>query len=182
MGDRIILVDVLDREVGSAEKLEAHRQPLLHRAFSIFLLDREEGRMLLQRRAEGKYHSGGLWANSCCSHPRVGEELLPAARRRLREELGVALAGPLEEWGAFVYYHQFAADLYEYEYDHVLVGDYRGDVKPDPEEIGAAEWVAFSRLERELVSEPRKFAPWFRTAAPLVLRGLRERAGTAQSQ
>ena len=180
MEDRIILVDPLDREIGSAEKLEAHRKPLLHRAFSIFLVDREGGRMLLQRRAEGKYHSGGLWANSCCSHPRVGEALQPAARRRLREELGVELAGPLWEWGSFVYCHRFAPDLYEYEYDHVLVGDYRGEATPDPEEIGAVEWVTFSRLERELVEEPQKFAPWFFTAAPLVLRGLRERGGAAQ--
>ncbi|MBQ3301101.1 MAG: isopentenyl-diphosphate Delta-isomerase, partial [Eggerthellaceae bacterium] len=138
--DRIILVDEQDREVGSEEKLTAHRTPLLHRAFSIFLYDDtgEEPRLLLQQRAYGKYHSGGLWANSCCSHPRVGEVLAEATVRRLQEELGVAGVA-LTEVGSFVYCHKFRDDLYEHEFDHVFVGRYAGPVKPNPEEIARVE-------------------------------------------
>ncbi|MBR0373401.1 MAG: isopentenyl-diphosphate Delta-isomerase [Mogibacterium sp.] len=151
--DRIILVDEQDREVGSEEKLTAHRTPLLHRAFSIFLYDDtgEEPRLLLQQRAYGKYHSGGLWANSCCSHPRVGEVLAEATVRRLQEELGVAGVA-LTEVGSFVYCHKFRDDLYEHEFDHVFVGRYAGPVKPNPEEIARVEWVPVSRLRKDLQS------------------------------
>ena len=195
--NRIILVDGQDRETGSEEKLTAHRTPMLHRAFSIFLYDDsgEEVRLLLQQRAPGKYHSGGLWANSCCSHPRVGEVLAEATVRRLKEELGVD-GVPLTEVGSFVYCHKFRDDLYEHEFDHVFVGRYAGPVHPDPEEIARVEWIPVSRLRDELRSyEARRtaaagkpqadydplspdtysdpvFAPWFPKAASFVLEWL----------
>ena len=165
MEEELILVDVYDKAVGSAGKARAHREGLLHRAFSIFLCDGD--RLLLQRRAEGKYHSGGLWANSCCSHPRVGEALFDAAARRLREELGAAC--PLAEVGSFVYYHKFTDGLYEYEFDHVLLGRYAGPVRPNPEEISETEWVEAGRLAGDLLRRPERYSAWFRTAAPMVL-------------
>ena len=166
-----MLVDELDRETGSAEKLEAHRVPLLHRAFSVFLYDDsgEETRILLQQRAFGKYHSGGLWANACCSHPRAGEPLETAVVRRLEEELGVTGCSP-EEVGSFLYFHPFAEDLCEFEYDHVFVCRYAGEVRPDPEEIAQVEWVTEKRLREELKGPERgRFAFWFPIAASYVL-------------
>ncbi|MCR4963445.1 MAG: isopentenyl-diphosphate Delta-isomerase [Firmicutes bacterium] len=169
--DEIILVDALDRPAGSAEKMAAHRRPMLHRAFSIFLYDGD--RILLQKRAAGKYHSGGLWGNSCCSHPRAGEELLPAAHRRLTEELSCDC--PLEEIGSFVYFHRFADDLFEYEYDHVLIGAYAGPVQADPREIEEVKWCAAEEIMAGLLSRPEEYCAWFRTAAPMVFRRLQEK-------
>jgi isopentenyl-diphosphate delta-isomerase len=169
--DRIILVDVYDREVGGMEKMAAHRRPRLHRAFSVFLFDGDG--VLLQQRAAHKYHSGNLWTNSCCSHPRVGEELMPAASRRLREELGVS--APLQEIASFVYYHQFDENLYEYEFDHVLLGEYHGPTHPDPEEAARVEWVKTDRLALDLMERPQIYSAWFRTAAPIVLGHLAKR-------
>lgn len=158
--DRIILVDEADREVGSAEKLSAHRDGgRLHRAFSIVLFD-PRGRMLLQRRAAGKYHFGGLWTNACCGHPRPGEELAAAARRRLREELGVD--AELREVFSFVY---TASDprsgLTEREFDHVFVGALDADLRPDPDEIDALRWVDCAELLREVRAHPDRYTPWF---------------------
>ena len=169
--DLLILVDSLDREIGFCEKTPAHAAPLLHRAFSVFLVD-ASGRLLLQKRAAGKYHSGGLWANSCCSHPRRGEALMDAAHRRLQEELGVDC--PLAEIGSFVYCHRFADDLFEYEYDHVLIGCFDGPVSPNPEEIETTAWCAQQTLLDALRCHPERFAPWFLTAAPMVLAHLQK--------
>lgn len=168
--DNLILVDAWDEPIGTATKQQAHKSPLLHRAFSAFLMDGEQ--ILLQRRAEGKYHSGGLWANACCSHPRMGEEVIPSAQERLREELGMTC--PLREIGSFVYCHRFPDGLCEYEYDHVLVGYYHGSFLPDPEEIAELRWVSTQELDRELRTAPEEFAVWFRTAAPMVLRWMQE--------
>lgn len=166
--EQLILVDSQDREIGTVNKREAHSHPLLHRAFSVFLI--HDNTILLQKRAEGKYHSAGLWANSCCSHPRVGEELLASAEKRLLEELGMTC--PLREIGSFVYLHRFSDEMYEYEYDHVLVGDYFGAFHPDLDEIAELRWVSAADLSAELLREPGRFAPWFLTAAPMVLRHL----------
>ena len=162
----VTLVDLDDRPVGSAEKEEAHAKPLLHRAFSVFITDPEGKKMLLQRRARGKYHSGGLWTNACCSHPEPGEDLVPAARRRLGEELGIGC--DLREIGRFVYLHRFAEHLYEYEYDHVLIGRYSGPVYPDPEEAEEVRWMDMDAVRGELLADPERFTPWFVTAAPIV--------------
>lgn len=167
--DNLILVDVFDNPIGTADKRRAHTVPLLHRAFSAFLIN-DRGELLLQKRASGKYHSGGLWANACCSHPRIGEETIPSAEARLMEELGVTC--PLREIGCFVYLHRFHDALYEYEYDHVLIGRHCGPFTPDSEEIEELRWVTPAQLTEELRTTPEGFASWFLTAAPMVLRFL----------
>lgn len=166
MDDNIILVDFLDREIGYEEKMKAHVSPMLHRAFSIFLY--HDRKFLLQRRALGKYHSGGLWANTCCSHPRKGESLQQAVDRRLLEETGISC--PVQEAGTFIYSYQFNDNLYEYEYDHVFVGDYQGTVVPNPQEIEEMAWVGVEELLDDLVERPLKYAPWLLTAVPIALR------------
>ncbi|MDR0653131.1 MAG: isopentenyl-diphosphate Delta-isomerase [Synergistaceae bacterium] len=165
--EKIILVDVFDRQTGTEEKLEAHRSPRLHRAFSVFIY--HEDKMLIQRRAEHKYHSGGLWANACCSHPRDGELTEEAVLRRLEEELGIGDVNA-EELFSFVYLNKFQNGLYEYEYDHVFVADYGGALAVNREEIGDVEWVRFGELARRLCHTPEIFASWFLIAAPNVFK------------
>ena len=164
--DMLILVDGLDREVGAATKLQAHVDGVLHRAFSVVLVrDGEEGpEILLAKRSLLKYHSGGLWANSCCSHPRVGEDVVEAAYRRVPEELGCE-AADLREVCAFVYRAEFDNGLTEHEFDHVVVGRCVGEVDPNPAEASEARWIGFDALAAELASEPSKFAAW----VPIVL-------------
>lgn len=165
-----MLVDALDREIGTEAKLEAHRSGKLHRAFSVFLFD-GGGRLLLQRRALTKYHSAGLWANACCSHPRPGEPVIDAARRRLREELGVACA--LESALAFVYRAPLDNGLVEHEYDHVLVGRFDGTPVPDPNEVAEWRWAAPAELLTDLHEHRERYAAWF----PLAFERL-QRSGT----
>ena len=165
MDNKMILTDIYDNEIGTMSKSDAHRLGKLHRAFSVFIINGEE--MLIQKRSKGKYHSGGLWANACCSHPRSGEALEDAVRRRLKEELGVSCT--VREVDSFVYFSKYAADLFEYEYDHVFLGEYGGDFTPDPEEIEEVKWIGFSELEQLLITEPESFSTWFLIAAPKVL-------------
>ena len=170
--NEVLLVDTRDRPLGTAEKAAAHARPLLHRAFSVFLC--REGEMLLQRRARGKYHSGGLWSNACCSHPAPGEDTAAAARERTLEEMG--LSAPLEELFQFVYYCPFGPGLFEYEYDHVFLGlDPIGELRPDPEEAEEARWFPIPELELALTRRPQEFSAWFLGAAPRVLEELRRR-------
>ena len=175
--DQLVLVDGLDRQVGIATKWEAHVSGSLHRAFSVVLL--REGadglELLLAKRAAGKYHSAGLWANSCCSHPRAGEELIEAAYRRVREELGCG-ASDIREVDSFVYRAVFDNGLTEHEYDHVLLGRPTGELDPDPTEVSDVRWVSFTDLARELAEEPEVFSAW----APMVLSiAMREAQATA---
>lgn len=181
--DQLILVDLLDRPRGSMGKLACHQQGRLHRAFSLFLY-RMRGNaieLLVQRRAEGKYHSGGLLANSVCSHPRVGESLEQAVPRRLTQELGVpaktAQGLRYREAGSFVYRTRFANCLTEYEYDHVFVAEFEGSpedgaIAPDPEEVAAVAWVDAGELLADLQAHPSRYASWFLTAAPMAMRAI----------
>lgn len=164
--DMLILVDGLDHEIGVATKLEAHVDGALHRAFSVVLVrDGKDGpELLLAKRSMLKYHSGGLWANSCCSHPRVGEGVIEAASRRIPEELGCE-ARDLREVCAFVYRAEFDNGLIEHEYDHVIVGRCVGDVDPNPAEASDARWISFNALAAELAHAPKTFAVW----APIAL-------------
>ena len=206
MEDRIILVDEQDRETGRVGKLEAHEKGLLHRAFSIFvfrkiLVDEPDGtrnfhiQLLIQQRAEGKYHSGGLWANSCCSHPRDGEELLEAAARRLPEETGYTVsdlegeeadvASALEEKGAFVYTAEFDNGLTEHEFDHVLIGWLRKDLldkepQPNPEEASRMEFVDVADVMQDVLKNPGKYAAWFLPALLIATDG--EEYGSLNSE
>lgn len=156
--EQVILVDGDDRAIGQMEKLAVHREGLLHRAFSVFVFD-GDGRLLLQRRASGKYHSPGLWSNTCCGHPRPGEDTLAAARRRLVEEMG--LRCELVPVHAFVYRADLGNGLWEHELDHVFVGTTRNAPQPHPDEV--AEWRAMPRaaLEAELAHAPGAFTVWF---------------------
>jgi isopentenyl-diphosphate delta-isomerase len=172
--EKIILVDVFDRRIGTAEKIEAHRSPMLHRAFSVFV--HHDGKMLIQQRASHKYHSGSLWANACCSHPRDGERTADAALRRLEEEIGVR-GVRAEKLFSFVYMNKFRNDMYEYEYDHVFRVEYGGALAVNDEEIGDIRWVEFTELARRMRTAPETFATWFLIAAPRVLRGLRRCPG-----
>jgi isopentenyl-diphosphate delta-isomerase len=157
--ETIILVDEEDREVGLAPKIPAHRQGLRHRAISVCVLDRQ-GRMLLQRRADDKYHSGGLWTNACCTHPRPGEPTAEAARRRLREELGVVC--DLKFVLRTHYRAEVGNGLIEDEVVHLFLGAYDGPVTPDPVEVSGFEFVSQTELLKRLSAHPEAYTYWFR--------------------
>jgi isopentenyl-diphosphate delta-isomerase len=169
--DLLILTDFLDRRTGTATKEQAHRSGLLHRAFSVLLYRSagSETEYLIARRAEGKYHCAGLWANSCCSHPRDGEETIAAARSRVLGELGCGVRD-LEEIGSFVYRAVFPDGLCEYEFDHVLLGRPEGALHPNPAEISETRWVSAEALSALLCNFPEHFAPWAFTVFSLALR------------
>ena len=165
MEDILILVDEHDQEIGHMGKMEAHVEKKLHRAFSLFLYDREEDSMLIQRRAFGKYHSGGCWSNSCCSHPRKEEELPTAVVRRTKTELGIDIAEEkLVFCGKFHYFAQFEL-VAEHEIDNVFIYDYTGQNKDvivgDPEEVDALMWIPMPELTAWLEREPDTFSAWF---------------------
>lgn len=153
----VVLVDESGRDIGTAPKLEAHRSGALHRAVSVFLFD-ARGRLLLQRRADGKYHSAGLWSNTCCSHPRPEETPLNAARRRLRDELGVD--AELSEAFSFSYFASLGNGLVEHELDHIFTGQFDGTPQPDPAEVSAYRWVTLADLKREMSETPDRFTAW----------------------
>ena len=157
----VILVNEKDEELGTMEKMEAHRKALLHRAFSVFIFN-ARGEMLLQRRALKKYHSGGLWTNACCSHPKPGEQIADAAARRLREELGFVTT--LTPAFQFVYKATFDNGLTEYDFDHVFLGKYEGLVHPNPDEIGDYCYKSMDEIRWSLNSHPHKYTEWFRIA------------------
>jgi isopentenyl-diphosphate Delta-isomerase len=159
MDEQLILVDACDRELGACEKLRAHAEGALHRAFSIFIFD-GRGRLLLQKRAAGKYHSAGLWSNTACGHPRPGEATVEAARRRLREEM--SLDCELREAFEFHYRAELDGTLIEHEYDHVFVGAHEGEPEPDPSEVEDWRWVNMDELRRGLRDEPHRYSYWLK--------------------
>ncbi len=156
--EQVILVDIDDREIGRAGKLEAHRLGYLHRAVSICVVD-DQGRMLLQRRAASKYHSAGLWANACCSHPRPGEAADEAALRRLPEELGFSCA--LVPFAHTHYRADVGSGLIEDEYVHLFLGRYQGEVKPEPAEVDEVAWVSHQDLKADIAANPQNYCYWF---------------------
>lgn len=157
--ERVVLVDSEDRPIGTAPKLAAHRDGRLHRAFSVVVRD-PAGRFLLQKRHRAKYHSGGLWTNTCCSHPRPGEPVLDAARRRLREEMGID--AELEPLLTTIYRAELDNGLVEHELVHVFGAVYEGPVRPDPEEAEGFAWVTPEELEADLRARPERYSYWFR--------------------
>ncbi|MBR5485293.1 MAG: isopentenyl-diphosphate Delta-isomerase [Oscillospiraceae bacterium] len=170
---RVILVDLHDEPKGTVEKIQAHEKPLLHRAFSVFIYKGD--RLLIQQRAKGKYHCAGIWANTCCSHPKPGEETLQAAQRRLKEETGI-IHNELCELFAFTYHAVFDNGLHEYEYDHVIVGEYTEQkIDFDKNEIEQMAWVNVDELLEDMQENPCKYAPWFITAAPKVIEWMKSK-------
>ncbi|AZD03482.1 MULTISPECIES: isopentenyl-diphosphate Delta-isomerase [Pseudomonas] len=159
MEETLILVNANDDETGTAHKLPIHKQGLLHRAFSIFIFD-DHDRLLLQQRAFGKYHSQGLWTNTCCGHPRHGEQTLAAARRRLREEMG--LSCELLEVATLLYREQVSNQLIEHEYDHVFAGISHVDPQANPVEAHAWQWLDLAEIPERIGTAPDSFTVWFR--------------------
>ncbi len=164
---KVVLVDENDRQIGVDDKLKAHQGGAkLHRAFSVFLFN-GKGETLLQRRALVKYHSKGKWANACCSHPMPGEGVADAARRRLKEEMGIEC--DLREVFAFTYRADVGEGLTEHEFDHVFFGRYDGRVDANADEVMDYRWVLPSDLVREVESNPDGFAPWLRICLSRVV-------------
>lgn len=161
----VILVNESDEQLGTMEKMEVHRKGLLHRAFSIFIFN-TNGEMLLQQRAETKYHSGGLWTNACCSHPKPGEEILAAANRRLKEEMG--FDATLTKNFHFIYRSPFENGITEHEFDHVLTGIYDGAISPDNNEVQDYCFKRMEEVEHSLQNYPHKYAAWFLIAFPKI--------------
>lgn len=169
--EEVLLVDMRDRPTGSMEKQAAHEQGKLHRAFSVFLFSRNM--LLMQKRAETKYHCAGLWTNTCCSHPRPGESIQEAAKRRLIEELGINIK-ELEEVGSFVYRTPFANGLTEFEFDHVLIGEYRGRCIENHDEVEIVQWIDINELASNMLNQPEQYTPWFFTAEKIAIEAWRE--------
>lgn len=159
--EKVILVNEKDRAIGVAEKIKAHREGRLHRAFSIFIFN-AEGKLLIQRRTTTKYHSGNLWTNTCCGHPRPGEPLLKAAHRRLKEEMGFTCE--LKEVFSFIYEATLDNHLYEKEFDHVMIGRFDGDPGPDPAEASDWQWIDLKRLRKKIQKNPDDYTPWLKIA------------------
>ncbi|MFN6075089.1 MAG: isopentenyl-diphosphate Delta-isomerase [Fluviicola sp.] len=155
----LILVDENDQEIGSMEKMEVHEKGLLHRAFSILIFN-SKNEMLLQQRALSKYHSGGLWTNTCCSHPRKEESTLQAANRRLIEEMGFSTE--LEEKFSFIYRAELDKNMIEHELDHVFFGTFEGEFQFNREEVNAIRWISISDLIQEIKDSPSSFTEWFK--------------------
>ncbi len=169
--EQVILVDQFDNELGSIEKMEAHQLGVLHRAFSVFIFDKD-GRMLLQQRALHKYHSGGLWTNACCSHPRPGEQVESAAKRRLTEEIGIET--DLEPMFNFTYKATVENGLTEHEFDHVFYGQFNGKLVPNEQEVMSIRFATIEDISSQIREEPARFTAWFLIAFNLVKEWLEE--------
>lgn len=160
MPEFVILVDEQDQETGISEKLEAHKTGQLHRAISVFIFN-SRNEMLLQKRAENKYHSGGLWTNACCSHPRPGEDTGGAAKRRLQEEMGLE-CNSLQFVFSFTYRASLDNKLIEHELDHVFIGRSDETPRPDPNEVAGYKWLPLEDIRKNLAKSPELYTYWFR--------------------
>lgn len=161
----VILVNEKDEPIGTMEKMAAHEQALLHRAFSVFIFNSKR-EMLLQQRSSLKYHSGGLWTNACCSHPAPGQSTEAAASKRLQEEMGFTTS--IRKAFDFVYQAAFDNGLTEHEFDHVFLGEYDGEINPDPDEVNAYKYLEMDTLEADMQVQPEQYTAWFRIALPLL--------------
>lgn len=157
--EEVILVNEDDEVLGTMPKMEAHEKAVLHRAFSVFVLN-GEGQLMLQQRAADKYHSPLLWTNTCCSHQRMGETNIEAGRRRLREEMGFET--DLKDLFSFIYRAPFDNGLTEHELDHVLLGNYSGEPRINPEEVASWKWMGLEEVRDDLQAHPANYTAWFR--------------------
>lgn len=157
--ENVILVNPLNEQIGIMPKMEAHEKALLHRAFSVFIMN-DKGETMVQQRAAHKYHSPLLWANTCCSHQRVGESNIEAGKRRLKEEMGIETE--LKELFSFIYKAPFDNGLTEHELDHVMVGYYNGEPILDPEEVAAWKWMRPEDIKKDIAANPQSYSAWFK--------------------
>lgn len=155
----VILVDKKDNKIGLMPKMEAHEKALLHRAFSVFIFN-NKGDLMLQQRALHKYHSPGLWTNTCCSHQRDGESNIAAGRRRLQEEMGFTV--PLVEKTSFIYKAPFDNGLTEHELDHILTGEFEGIPKINPDEVESWKWMPLEEVKSDIAVNPHNYTAWFK--------------------
>lgn len=155
----VILVDENDNQVGLMPKMEAHEKALLHRAFSVFVFN-DAKELMIQQRALSKYHSPGLWTNTCCSHQREGESHIDAGKRRLVEEMGFTTE--LEESISFIYKAPFDNGLTEHEFDHILTGSYNGEPNLNPEEVAAWKWMPLAEIKSDMEENPHVYTAWFK--------------------
>lgn len=161
----VILVDEQDNDIGVMEKLLAHQEGLLHRAFSIFIFN-EKGELLLQQRALSKYHSAGLWTNTCCSHPRPNETIKDATNRRLFEEMG--LSCDLKIITNFIYKTPFENGLTEHELDYVLTGITNQNPHINKDEVENYKWMPIEDIKKDIISHPDLYTSWFKIALEKV--------------
>ncbi len=159
MSELVILVNEQDLPIGEMDKLEAHQKNCLHRAFSILLWN-SKGEMLIHQRADGKYHSAGLWTNACCSHPRIKEATLDAAYRRLQEEMGITAV--LKHSFYFIYQVELENNLSEHELDHVFLGKFEGNPILNSEEAQDFKWLDLVSLKNEIEKYPNDYTYWFK--------------------
>ena len=157
--EKVILVNEKDEQIGLMPKMEAHEKALLHRAFSVFIFN-EDNELMLQQRALDKYHSPGLWTNTCCSHQRDGETNLEAGKRRLKEEMGFVTE--LKETTSFIYKAPFDNGLTEHEYDHVMVGYYNDKPDVNPEEVASWKWMSLEAVKVDINTQPHLYTEWFK--------------------
>ncbi len=168
----VILVDENDNPLGKMEKIEAHEKGLLHRAFSVFIFNDNDD-LLLQQRALTKYHTPGLWTNTCCSHQKEGESHIEAGKRRLEEEMGFSV--PLKEIMSFTYKAPFANGLTEHEFDHILVGYYNNNPKPNPDEVADYKWRSINQIKSDIANYPEEFTAWFKIIFDKYLKALSQK-------
>jgi len=159
MKEKVILVNEKDEQIGLMEKIEAHEKALLHRAFSVFVYN-DKNEVMLQQRALSKYHSPGLWTNTCCSHQREGESNIDAGKRRLMEEMGFTTE--LEETISFIYKAPFDNGLSEHEFDYILIGKYDGEPNINPDEVVAWKWMSLEAIKKDLQENPANYTAWFK--------------------
>ena len=157
--ENVILVNEKDEQIGLMPKMEAHQKALLHRAFSVFIFNKKD-ELMLQQRALTKYHSPGLWTNTCCSHQREGESNVEAGKRRLQEEMGFSTE--LKDTVSFIYKAPFDNGLTEHEFDHILVGKYNEDPILNPEEAAAFKWLNLEEVKRDMEINPDIYNAWFK--------------------
>jgi isopentenyl-diphosphate delta-isomerase len=157
--EEVVLVDESDNELGTMEKIEAHKKGLLHRAYSILIFNKK-GELLIQKRASGKYHCGGLWTNTVCSHPRIDESYEGGAHRRLKEEMGFDC--PLKKKYCFIYKKKFDNGLTEHEYDCVFEGIHNGKIVSNPAEIEEVRWIEIEDLKIRIKKNPKGYTEWFK--------------------
>ena len=155
----VVLVNEKDEKIGLMPKMEAHEKALLHRAFSVFVFN-DENELLLQQRALDKYHSPGLWTNTCCSHQRDGESNIDAGKRRLMEEMGFVT--DLKEVMSFIYKAPFDNGLTEHEFDHIMVGNFNDSPKINPEEVANWKWMPLEDVKNDIEKHPENYTAWFR--------------------